>query len=277
MKSNISFILFSYNEEKRIAYAIKNFINYGRVFILDGGSTDKTKEIAEGLGATFFTRPETKKANVESTENFEFIKSIIDTDWIYWGYVDNTAPKPLVEKMTEVSKQNTIKMIKIPLYTYLWGNTENYAHKSDGPFLFHKDYVSFDNNHIHGLGKFLGTDKEWLRLEEKEDYALKHFSTYVGSKFVMGHLKYGEAEAREKFARGTKFSITLMLLAMIRYMYIYGKHSYKNGKLGLIIILHYAFFRLMTYTKLYELENGITLEGVEENYRKEKEKILEGF
>lgn len=277
MKNNLTFILFAYNEEKRISYVIKNFINYGEVFILDGGSTDRTQEIAESLGAKFFIRPENKSPFMETEENFAFIKSIITTEWIYWGYTDNIAPKTLVEKMVEISKQDIIKSVNIPLYTYLWGNTKEYAHKSYAPFLYHKDYIDFKNNHIHGLGKFTGTKSQQIFLKDEDSYALKHFSTYTLTKFISGHLRYAETEAIQKFEKGEKFSLLKMFAAMVRYAYIYGKHSYKNGTLGLLIILNYMVFRLMTYTRLYELENEITLTSVEENYSKVKEKILEDF
>ena len=275
--SNITFILFAYNEEKRISFVIKNFIKYGRVLILDGGSTDSTQKISESLGATFFLRPERNNPSVETQENFDFIKKNCTTDWVYWGYVDNIAPKKLVEKMVEISNQDIIKIVNIPLYTYLWGNTKEYAHKSYAPFLFHKDYADFNNNYIHGLGKFTGTKMQSMFLENNEDYALRHFSSYNSTKFVTGHLRYANAEAQEKFAKKEKFSLVKMLLAMARYSYIYGKYSYKNGTLGLIIILHYAFFRLMTYTKLYELEHGIDLEQIEKKYSSKKEIILKDF
>lgn len=277
MKNNLTFILFAYNEEKRISYVIKNFINYGEVFILDGGSTDRTQEIAESLGAKFFIRPENKSPFMETEENFAFIKSIITTEWIYWGYTDNIAPKTLVEKMVEISKQDIIKSVNIPLYTYLWGNTKEYAHKSYAPFLYHKDYIDFKNNHIHGLGKFTGTKSQQIFLKDEDSYALKHFSTYTLTKFISGHLRYAETEAIQKFEKGEKFSLLKMFAAMVRYAYIYGKYSYKNGTLGLLIILNYMVFRLMTYTRLYELEHEITLTSVEENYSKVKEKILEDF
>ena len=272
--SNITFVLFAYNEEKRISYAIKNFITYGQVIILDGGSTDMTKEISESLGAIFLLRPERTNPSVETQENFEFIKKNCVTEWIYWGYVDNIAPKTLIEKMIEVSNQDRIKLINIPLYTYLWGYTKEFSHKSYAPFLFHKDFVDFKNNYIHGLGKFLGTKEQCSFLEDTEYYALHHFSLYNSSKFITGHLRYANAEAIEKHLRKEKFSVIKMLLAMVRYCFIYGRYCYKNGTLGLLIVLHYAFFRLMTYSKLYELEHGINLDHIEENYRVEKEKIL---
>lgn len=277
MKNNLTFVFFAYNEEKRIEYVIRNFIKYGDVYILDGGSTDKTKELSESLGAKFFTRPENKKPFVETDENFQFIKSIISTDWIYWGYVDNIAPKSLVEKMVEISHQDTIKYVNLPLYTYLWGYTDNYIQKAYAPFLFHKDYVDFKDNYIHGLGKFTGGDDQKLFLESKEEYALKHFSTYNLNKFVIGHLRYAETEALQKFERGEKFSFVKTIAAMIRYMFIYGRQGCKNGTLGWLIILLYPFFRLMVYTRLYELEHSITLEKIEENYNKKKEELLKNF
>lgn len=277
MKSNLTFILFAYNEERRISYVIKNFIKYGEVYVLDGGSTDRTKEITESLGAKFFIRPENKKPFMETQENFDFIKSIITTEWIYWGYTDNIAPKTLVEKMVELSNQNSIKSVNIPLYTYLWGYTDNYIQKSYAPFLYHKDFIDFRNNYIHGLGTFTGRNDQQIFLENKEEYALKHFSTYTLTKFVTGHLKYADTEARQKFDRGEKFSLFKTLAAMLRYMFIYGKEGYKNGTLGILIILLYPFFRLMTYIRLYELEHGITLEGIEDKYSKKKDELLKEF
>ena len=219
--NNISFIIFTKNEEKRIAHVIKNFIAYGRVFILDGGSTDKTKEIAESMGASFYTRPESKSANVETLENF--------------------------------------------------------ALKSHVPFLFHKDFVDFSNNHIHGIGRFIGSSEQKLTLPSTPEYALRHFSTYNTNKFTIGYLRYAEAESLEKYKAGEKFSVIKLFAAMIRYCWIYGRYCYKLGKLGLIIVMQNAFSRLMTYSMLYELEHEITLEKIEKTYSKEKEKILADF
>ena len=274
MNKPITFVIFAYNEEKRIAQVIRNFIDYGEVFILDGGSTDKTKEIAERMGAKFFVRPENKKAFMETEENFAFVKSIITTDWLYWGYADNIAPKSLVEKMIELASENKYKSVNIPLYTYLWGYTDGYVQKAYAPFLYHKDFIDFKNNFIHGLGRFTGTKDQQLFLPSEERFAIKHFSVYTLSKFVTGHLRYAETEAQQKFERGEKFSLLKTVAAMFRYMLIYGKCSYKNGTLGILIILLYPFFRLMVYIKLYELENNITLETVEKNYNIAKTKIL---
>lgn len=275
--SNITFIIFTYNEEKRLSFIIRNFSKYGRICIMDGGSTDKTKEITLSMGAEFFARPESTKAYVETAENFEQIKSLVKTDWIYWGYADNFAPKALLEKLTGISRQDKIKYVLVPLYTYLWGNTQHYAQKGYAPFFFHKNYVDFSKNRIHGIGQFTGTKDEALTLPGKEEYALRHFSAYNLEKFVRGHLRYAETEAHDKFLTGQKFSVFRLLRAMFGYAWIFTKQNYKNGKLGFLIMLNYLFYRVMAYTRLYELENGITLESIEDNYSKKKEQLLKEF
>ncbi len=93
---------------------------------------------------------------------------------------------------------------------------------------------------------------------------------------MTGHLKYAEVEAEEKFKVGKKFSTIQMCAAMVRYKWIYIR-SLQKWPLGFLIILHYAFFRLMAYTKLYELEHGITLEKIEDTYRLMKEKMIKEF
>lgn len=272
--NNISFVIFTYNEEKRISYVIKNFIKHGEVLIMDGGSTDKTQEVAEQLGAKFFSRPSSGKVYVENQEIFNFVKEKINSDYIYWGYADNIAPKTLLEKMIDVANKKNYKIIYIPLYTYLWGNTKNFVLKIRTPFLFHKNFMDFSDNLIHGMGKFTGDKKQILKLPNKEKYALRHFSTYNIDKFVQAHLRYAEEEAREMFNSGIRFKRINMLFSMAKYFFIWGRFGIKNKSLSLIVPLNYAFFRAMVYSKLFELENKITLDSIEENYSKKKEEML---
>ena len=161
---NITFVIFTYNEEKRIEYVIRNFIPYGDVVIMDDSSTDRTKDIVERLGARYVIRPKLKNSIVENPEMFAFVKGYVKTNWIYWGFADTLAPKSLLEKMARIADEDKMKQVLIPLYTYLWGNTEHYALKAHIPMLFHMDFVDFTGNHIHGMGKFTGRSDQILKL-----------------------------------------------------------------------------------------------------------------
>lgn len=255
---------------------INNFINFGDVVILDGGSTDKTREICEKLGAKFYLRPENKRIQIENDENFEFIKNIIETDWVYWGHADYIAPRTLVEKMIEISLQDKIKTVSIPLYTYLWGETSFPAQISHTSMFFHKDFRDFSDIRIHYQGTFTGDKDQHLVLASEPEYALHHFSVYNVSKYVTGYMRYGEEEARQKFERNELFSLVKLFAAMMRYLWIY-RRSLRSPRLGVLIMLNMAFGRLMTYTRLYEFEHGITLDSIEENYSRKKEQILKEF
>lgn len=272
----LTFILFTYNEEARIAFAVRNFIAYGPVVVMDGGSTDKTREIAEALGAVFLKRPQSSSAATETQENLDFIKEHIKTSWIYWGYCDNTAPKTLVDKMYQIATEDRYKKVNLPLFTYLWGKTEHVAQKSYLPALFHKDYIDFKHNQIHSFGRFLGSDNEVLTLPPTPAFALRHFSTYNVAKYVAGYMRYAEEEARQKFERGEHFSVIKLFAAMVRYCWIY-RRTLTSPRLGLLIMCNMAFGRLMTYTRLYEYEHSIDLDSIEKNYSCAKKKILKDF
>lgn len=276
MSKTVSFVIITYNEEKRIANVINNFIKYGDVIILDGGSTDKTRAICEELGAKFYLRPENKKIQIENEENFEFIKSIITTDWIYWGHADYIASRILIEKMIEISLQDKIKTVSLPLYTYLWGEIEFPSQISHTTMFFHKDFRSFSDTRIHYQGTFTGSKGQHLILPSNPDCALHHFSTYNVSKYVAGYMRYGEEEARQKFERGESFSLIKLFAAMMRYLWIY-RRSLRSPRLGILIMLNMAFGRLMTYTRLYEYEHDITLDSIEDNYSRKKEQLLKDF
>lgn len=274
MKGNISFVICVYNEEKRIGSVIKNFINYGEVVVLDDGSTDNTKAITESLGAKFYIRPKSDKVFLENQEMYDFIKTVVKTDWIYWGFADNLMPRQLLEKLVELSHQKIIKYVYLPIHTFLWGNVKSPILKGAYPNFFMKDMVDFSLNKIHGLGRFLGNKEEILRLPDKKEFAIRHYSLYDLNKFVVGHLRYANAEAQQKFSDGNKFSAFYLVGGMLRYFFMYFKRGFRTGSSGLIVSLCNMFFRFMVYARLYELENNITLDNIEASYLEDKLKLL---
>ena len=277
-ESNIAFILFTFNEEKRIEYPVRNFVKYGEVLVLDGESTDKTGEIAQKYGARFIQRPKMTGIGAGETQQMlDFVLANTDKKWFFWQYVDDLAPKTLLEKLVEISRQDKYKKVNIPLYTYLWGRTKHPALKGSVGCFFQRDAVDFSHNLIHGMGRFLGKKEEILNLPIRDEYAIRHFSLYNLTKFATNHLAYAEAEAAQKYAGGQKYSVVKMLAAMIRYFWLFYKNNWKNGAVGFMEALAYSYFRLLTYFSLYEKENGITLEKIEEQYVVEKKRIVDSL
>jgi len=274
MTKNISFIIFTFNEEKRIELLVRNLRPYGEVFLLDGGSTDRTKEIAESFGAKFVVRPKSEKVQVETQEMLEFAKTLIRTEWIFWSYVDNFLPKTLLEEITKISQENKYSYVYVPIDTYLWGESQVPVISASYSCFFKKDKVNFGENRIHGMGKFTGPKEEILHLPKNKDFSMRHYSLYDLTKFVSGHVRYASAEAEERFKDGKRFSIYYMFGSMARYFWLFYKKGWRAGVRGVYGALLYSFFRLMMAVRLYELEHGVNLETIEQEYQKEKLKIV---
>lgn len=272
---SINFVIFAFNEEQRIGYVIRNLRLFGQVYILDGGSTDKTREICENLGAKFVLRPKVPYGFSETEEMFEFVKKITDSNWIYWGFADNLLPKQLLLEMQKLSQQEKYKYVHIPVDTYLWGNTAHPAIHAVYTCFFRKEYMDFKDNRMHGMGKFTGRKEEICYLPESKEFAIRHFSLYNLEKYVERHLHYAVEEAKVKFQDGKKFSLYYMLGSMARYFYLFYKRGWRLGVKGLYIAMLYTFFRLMVAVKLYEIENNLTLETMEQAFAQEKLKLVE--
>jgi glycosyltransferase involved in cell wall biosynthesis len=273
-KSNITFVLFSYNDAHRIEHLIRNVRNYGEVVVFDDRSTDNTQQIVEGMGVKFLVRPKSTEAYLETPEVFEFVKANVSTDWIYWGYTDNLLPKTLLEKMLELSQQQKYKYVYVPIYTYLWGDTKNVMITAQYSCFYMKNYVSFAEHRIHSLGKFTGSKDEELYLPKKPEYALRHYSLYDLHKYVTAHLRYAEMEALTKHREGKKFSVWYMFGSMTKYFWLFYKQGYKAGSQGLFISLLYAFFRLMVSVKMFEIEKGLDLETIEKKFAESKAELV---
>lgn len=271
--SNITFVIFVYNEEKRIGLLTRNLRKYGNVLFMDDGSTDKSQEIAEGLGAKFVRRPK-GPTYVETQEMLEFVEKQVTTKWIYWSYVDNFLPKTLLEKLSEISLQEKIKYVYVPIFTYLWGDTKNVYVKAAYGCFWRKGMVDFSQNRIHNLGKFKGKEDEKLRLPMRIEYAMRHFSLYNMDKFLSGHWRYAQTEAELKFADGKRLTPVYLFGSMGHYLWLFWG-GVKSGMRGILVSLLYAFFRLMVCVKMYELEKGWTLETIEAEFVKEKKRMVE--
>ena len=77
---DISVIILTFNEEKHIARCINSLITFtDKIFIIDSGSTDKTVEIAENLGAKVAVNP---WINYATQFNFGIENNPFKTTWL---------------------------------------------------------------------------------------------------------------------------------------------------------------------------------------------------
>ena len=274
-KGDITFVIFTYNEEHRLPYVLRAFHGYGDIMIIDNWSTDKTIEIAKKYTPLVFQRDKVPFTEDEGTANYVFERA--KTKWFYWGYADELLSKPLLEKMAEISLQDKYKVAWIRRKNYNYGG----VNLKNGLTLrfFKKGAIDFTGNQIGRFGKIVASSDEIVTLPRADTHAIHHFSTYDIARFEAGHSKYSTEEAKANLRLGRHFSgfklIVKPIYFFLRFMVIGG--AWRWGWRGLIITAQYCFYFFNIQAKMWEIEHGANLESIEKEYDKMKENLLRKY
>jgi glycosyltransferase involved in cell wall biosynthesis len=271
MNEKITFVVFTYNEARRIEYILRCFKPYGRIIVMDNHSTDATADIARSFGAEVHLHRHPGYVEEESVARN--VLSKVTTDWVYWAFADEILPHPLLRKLREVSEGDQYKLVIIPRKNLHYGISNLNLGSGASPRFFRKGSVDFTGNPIHSMGRFTGDEQEILRLPVKDAYAIHHCSTYDLRKFELAHSSYSEIESRLPGKRFSPFKMLFYPPYFFLRSYLLGG-ALRSGWAGFIMTMQYCFFFFNVQAKIWEQEQGITLESIEKNYDAIKEDIL---
>lgn len=274
VKSNITFIIFTYNEEKRIEYPIKCFLPYGEVIVSDDSSTDNTVKIARNLGAKVIKR-KTHAPFVENKEETDYIFSHVKTDWVFWGFADEMVPKTCLELYKKISLESKYKIVIQKRKTLLYDSNSEFVPCDVSINFFRKDALNFSDNTIHQMGKFASHIKpsEVLYLPPVDEYSVYHFSRYNTESVIKNFNIYSSFHAQstsEKFL-GVKL-IFIPIYTFLNIYFLLGAFQY--GLKGFIVSVQFTIYSFLTLSKAYEKSQKINLNSIEKNFISGKEKIL---
>jgi glycosyltransferase involved in cell wall biosynthesis len=100
----ITILIITKNEEKNLLHALASVCPWaGQVFVLDSGSTDNTRDIAERHGAQFVHHPWEGYAR---QKNWGLTNLPITTPWIFILDADETITPPLQEELSKIAEEN---------------------------------------------------------------------------------------------------------------------------------------------------------------------------
>lgn len=248
---SLSVIIIAKNEEKMIADAIKSASYANEIIVLDTGSTDKTKPVAESLKAKVF--------NIK-TKNIEFAKWRTEGikkakhDWIFYLDADErispklkdemiiiTAKKPTKYSAYAVSRRN-FYLGKEMKYGGAWPdyvirlfykpNIKGWKEKLHEQPVFSGKLGYLENPLIHlthrDLTSMLNKTIKWSKLEAEELYKANHPP--------MAWWRFLRVMVSEFYNRGIKLQ------------------GLRDGTQGLIEVIFQAFSRFITYARLWEMQ-----------------------
>ena len=101
---DLTVVILTLNEEKNLPYALENVVGWAKeVFVLDSGSTDKTVEIAEKMGARVFYR---KFDTYARQRNYAIRELPIETEWMMFLDADEYLLPELKKEVAETLEEN---------------------------------------------------------------------------------------------------------------------------------------------------------------------------
>lgn len=274
MQNNITFIIFTYNEEKRIERVIRNFRHYGTVLLADNKSTDRTAEIARSYGCEVFIREQ----NYEFVENqhlADLLYKEVKTDWIYWGFADEMLEKGTLEEIHKIIAADKHDIISIDRKNYYYGKFCYNLYHARTWKIFKKHAIDFSDNVIHGTGKPTVKEDRIYKLPDK--YFVHHFISNTAVSYLRVINTYTDTELKFKYTAKTSvfYLVYLVVKGLVKNYFI--DKGYKAGYAGLALAELFLFYALVKIMKHYEQSNNLTTPGIEATNDVHRDKILEGI
>ncbi len=280
-RQSISVVLASFNEEKNIAACLESVKGWvDEIIIVDEFSTDKTKEIAESLGAKVFQSPHEQIFHITKNKAIAKAKS----DWIlqldaderisagmkteiqgilegtYFGY--DCWLSPLKEKINLIfpifqspkSLNKAASAYWLPRKNFFLNRYLLHTGQYPDPVirLFQKGKAILPATDVHEQMLVKGITG-WLKSD------LDHYATPDFSRYLLRENRYSSLEARFMKERGLKITLLntfryLILKPMVTFFTLYiRQRGFLDGFPGFVFSAYSGFHHAFSYMKLWEI------------------------
>jgi glycosyltransferase involved in cell wall biosynthesis len=269
MSQIISAVILTKNEEINLKRCIDSLQWCQEIVVVDSGSTDGTKQLAESLGVKVFTNIQHPRFIIAEQRNWALENCNLKGEWVLFLDADETISPELAIEIQRVcdDKDNAYNAFELPARYLFWGKwlklTQGYPNWHSR--LLKKGEVTFSG----GVWEHFSEGAKIGRITIPYD----HFANSKGfSDWLERHDRYStwDAENVVKFLEtgqisslATNRKLKLRLLAakfwllrpIIRFLQMYIlRLGFLEGWQALIFCLLYAVYEFMTVVKIIELK-----------------------
>jgi glycosyltransferase involved in cell wall biosynthesis len=192
MKTNISILIPTFNEEQNIPFALKSCAFADQVFVLDSGSNDATKSIVESAGASFVYHPWEGYAR---QKNWGLDNLPLESDWIFILDADEMITPQLREEIITIAT-GTVESNCAGFYInryFVWkGKRINYCgyYPSWNLRFFRHNKARYEDRDVH---EHMVVDGPVGYLKGEMHHEDRRGPVFIWQK----HFQYAELEAQE--------------------------------------------------------------------------------
>lgn len=244
--SKISGIVITKNEEEMIGEALDSLSFCDEIIVIDNGSTDTTREIAEEKRARIF---EIQTNDFSELRNFGLSKA--EYDWILYLDADERVNDELKDSIVKtISENSEHPAFFLKRKNYYFGKHEwPYIEKLQR--LFKKANLKGWKGRLHESPVFEG-EAGLLK-----DGFILHFTHRDLESMLSKTIEWSSAEAFLRYNSGhpkmTWWRFPRVMTTAFLNSYI-GQKGYKAGVVGVIESIYQAFSMFITYARLWELQ-----------------------
>jgi glycosyltransferase involved in cell wall biosynthesis len=260
---NITALVFTLNEERRIKFILDNLKNFCNIMIIDGGSTDATEKICRENGAVFLKRPETSSDDVMRLGALKWAYEQAQTNYVMHVYCSHFYPPGLLKAFDQYTQQGNLDAIYHDVVVIRYGTIVHRSvvrRISSACVLYKKSIINFDASRIHHELGFQFNPRTMLRLKAVDQLSLHLFQDEDYLSTEKKHLDYAKTEANQTLKAGYKKvgKYDLFLKPFFKFAYHYFRSgAFMNGSPGLIYALALFQYDLSKNAFLWEMQNSM--------------------
>lgn len=251
-KIKLSIALATFNEEKNLAACLDSVKELeGEIVIVDGGSTDKTVEIAKKFGARVILSDNQPIFHINKQKAIEACKG----EWILQLDADERVTPELREEILRIIENPQLKTVAyfIPRKNYFLGRwLRKTGQYPDGVIRFFKKGKAYlPCKSVHEQMEVKG-EVRWLKGH------LLHYPYSSFAEYLKKSNRYTTLAAQELLEKGGKPSVLGYFLAELKaiktFLLLFIRHKgFLDGFPGFVFSLYSGLHHIAAYIKFWEL------------------------
>jgi glycosyltransferase involved in cell wall biosynthesis len=286
---NLDVMILTKDEELNIEHSVRSVVGLARnVFVVDSESTDRTREIAENLGARVFIQP---WLGFAKQKNWAIDELPWESDWIFILDADEAVQPDLEAELRRVCSRSVDDVAEkgfyINRYFVFLGRRLRHCgyYPSWNLRLFRRGFARYVEREVHehmeveGATGKLGGHMEHHDRRGLEVYMAKHnrYSTLEAKELIEGESqiqRVAEADGMKPSLFGTELQRTRWIKLhvypklparwLFRFLYMYViKLGVLDGLTGLRFCLFISAYELLISLKVIERREGLAPDQLE--------------
>lgn len=223
--------------------------------VVDSGSSDNTKEIAEKFANVRWL--ESEWLGYSGTRQWAISQA--RNQWILWIDADETADESLINELAEILLNNPKNdWYECARRTYFMGEWVRYCGWYPGwvKRFFNREQAGMNGATLH---EDLAPLKGELPAPGRLHGFIHHYSYRSVHDYFSKMVKYGKPGAEEMIRKGKKAGFGMIILnpiwTFLRFYFVLG--GYRQGRTGFIISAGSAYSNFIKYVHFYYLKKQI--------------------